>query len=32
MNVTEKIVGSEVLDPRGNPTVEAVVVLSDGRW
>jgi enolase len=30
MNVIEKVVGSEVLDSRGNPTVEAVVVLSDG--
>jgi enolase len=30
MNVIEKVAGSEVLDSRGDPTVEAVVVLSDG--
>ena len=26
----EKVIGREILDSRGNPTVEAEVVLSDG--
>ncbi|MBN1372621.1 MAG: phosphopyruvate hydratase [Anaerolineaceae bacterium] len=30
--VIESIVGQEVLDSRGNPTVEVEVVLSDGSW
>ncbi len=30
--VIEQIVGTEVLDSRGNPTVEVEVVLSDGSW
>lgn len=30
--VIESIVGQEVLDSRGNPTVEVEVVLGDGSW
>ena len=30
--VIESIVGTEVLDSRGNPTVEVEVVLADGSW
>ncbi|HEX9017971.1 MAG TPA: phosphopyruvate hydratase [Anaerolineaceae bacterium] len=30
--VIESIVGQEVLDSRGNPTVEVEVVLADGSW
>ena len=28
--VIEKVIGREILDSRGNPTVEAEVILSDG--
>ena len=28
----EKVVGREILDSRGNPTVEAEVTLSSRRW
>jgi enolase len=30
--VIESIIGQEILDSRGNPTVEVEVVLSDGSW
>ena len=30
MTVIEKVIGREILDSRGNPTVEAEVYLSDG--
>jgi len=30
--IIESIVGTEVLDSRGNPTVEVEVVLADGSW
>jgi enolase len=30
--VIESIVGQEILDSRGNPTVEVEVVLADGSW
>ena len=32
MTVIEKIHGREVLDSRGNPTVEVEVALTDGAW
>ena len=32
MNKITKIVGREILDSRGNPTVEADVWLEDGSW
>jgi enolase 1/2/3 len=32
MNKIKKIVGREILDSRGNPTVEADVWLEDGSW
>lgn len=28
----EKVIGREIIDSRGNPTVEAEVYLSDGPW
>jgi len=28
----EEITGQEILDSRGNPTVEVEVVLADGSW
>ena len=28
--IIEKVMGREIIDSRGNPTVEATVVLSDG--
>ena len=30
--VIESIVGQEILDSRGNPTVEVEVILADGSW
>jgi len=30
--VIESIMGTEILDSRGNPTVEVEVVLADGSW
>ena len=32
MAVITKVVGREILDSRGNPTVEGEVHLSDGAW
>jgi enolase len=32
VSTIERIVGREVLDSRGNPTVEVDVILSDGAW
>ncbi len=31
-NIIESIVATEILDSRGNPTVEVEVVLADGSW
>ena len=30
--VIDSIVGTQVLDSRGNPTVEVEVILADGSW
>lgn len=32
MHTISKIIGREILDSRGNPTIEAEVVLKDGSW
>ncbi len=32
MSIIENVIGREVLDSRGNPTVEVEVLLDDGSW